>query len=357
MKVAIIPFYSTQLNNVFFCEDELSNRDGAREPFIQLKSYLELCDLIVNTVDILNVGDADKIVFFNLELKYLVEAFFSGKLKNSIYISFEPPVVRSLHKPENLKLIAKVFGRTLTWQDDLIACYKFKKFYFPMPRRNNNVKEIPFSDKKLITTIVGFKHSKSPNELYSHRIEAIRFLEKKYPDSFEFYGVGWDEDIYPNYKGSVDNKLEKLSEYKFSICYENECKINGLISEKIFDCFYAGVIPIFWGADNIQEYIPEECYIDKRDFKNYGVLCDYLENMSETIYSKRVAAIEAYLSSSNFSMHSSKSFANTIYNAIEQIDAEPVGVYDFLKLIIHIVMDKLNRFFSRKLSGILGFRW
>ncbi|MDD2698437.1 MAG: glycosyltransferase family 10 [Arcobacteraceae bacterium] len=75
-----------------------------------------------------------------------------------------------------------------------------------------------------------------------------------------------------SYIGKVDAKLEVLKNFKFTLCYENECDIAGLISEKIFDCFYARTIPIFWGASNVESYFPKDTYIDKRNFNSYKEL-------------------------------------------------------------------------------------
>lgn len=54
------------------------------------------------------------------------------------------------------------------------------------------------------------------------------------------------------YGGEVFSKHDTLSKYKFSVCFENGKNLSGFITEKIFDCFSAGTIPIYWGADNIE---------------------------------------------------------------------------------------------------------
>lgn len=50
---------------------------------------------------------------------------------------------------------------------------------------------------------------------------------------------------------------------------------------RIFDCFFAGCIPIYWGADNVNAHIPEGCFIDKREFDSYE---EYIKNMSDKDY-------------------------------------------------------------------------
>jgi hypothetical protein len=61
--------------------------------------------------------------------------------------------------------------------------------------------------------------------------------------------------------------------------------MDGYITEKIIDCFYSGVIPIYRGGDDVVQWIPKECYIDLRDFKDAEDLSNYLLKM--TVEEKR----------------------------------------------------------------------
>ncbi len=49
-----------------------------------------------------------------------------------------------------------------------------------------------------------------------------------------------------------DNKLEYLNQFKFNICPENS-NSPGYVTEKIFDAFASGSIPIYYGSDNNPE--------------------------------------------------------------------------------------------------------
>ena len=189
MKISLIPFYSSYLNNNIFDSVKLNARDGVLEPYIKLKEFFESKNNEINTVDITPIKEADFIIFFDLNLKYILQTFVSNKLHKSIYIPFEPPVVRELHKPESLRWISKLFDAVLTWQDDLVDNQKFFKFYFPMPSQPIEHEKINFHDKKYITTIVGYKQSNKPNELYSKRMEAIRYFESKYDNFLELDGI------------------------------------------------------------------------------------------------------------------------------------------------------------------------
>jgi len=56
-------------------------------------------------------------------------------------------------------------------------------------------------------------------------------------------------DVYGHGYKSVENKLEALKDYQYSIVIENE-KTPGFFTEKVIDCFMTGTIPIYWG-DNV----------------------------------------------------------------------------------------------------------
>ena len=47
---------------------------------------------------------------------------------------------------------------------------------------------------------------------------------------------------------------EYISRYKFMICFENTSQKN-YITEKLFNAYYGGAIPIYWGCSNVNDYI------------------------------------------------------------------------------------------------------
>ncbi len=49
----------------------------------------------------------------------------------------------------------------------------------------------------------------------------------------------------------VDNKIEWLKSYKFNICFENS-SYPGYLTEKLFEAFAAGCIPIYWGDTSLR---------------------------------------------------------------------------------------------------------
>lgn len=117
---------------------------------------------------------------------------------------------------------------------------------------------------------------------------------------------------YPSYRGAVEMKSDVLKQYKFSICYENCRDIKGYITEKIFDSFFSGCVPIYWGASNVTDHIPETCFIDRRKFDTYEQLYQYISSMDKERYLNYISAIENFLMSEKGYPFSTDCFIQTL---------------------------------------------
>jgi hypothetical protein len=181
------------------------------------------------------------------------------------------------------------------------------------------------------------------SDLYVERINTIRWYEKHAPDKFGLYGMGWGKPTptfnflgkakrpfirlgsrlfgykpFPSYKGEVRDKGEIMRRSKFSYCYENNRGISNYITEKIFDCFLSGCVPIYWGADNVQDYIPVDCFIDRRDFKDSAAVHEFLLSVSPKDYARYQSNIVRFLNSESATMFSSEFFVSTIAGHVSQ---------------------------------------
>ncbi|MDN5130741.1 glycosyltransferase family 10 domain-containing protein [Aliarcobacter butzleri] len=339
-KVGIWNYYeSLNKENYLLFNKSSGIGDNLLEPFNKLYVEGKRYDIDFMTLDMVdNFSTLDSVFFFdfpNMSNKY-VKKVFSSNIKKYL-ILFESELI----KPDNWDLKKhKYFNKIFTWKDDIIDNKKYFKFNFAQEIPNKINKDLS-KKKKLCTLIAGNKKVNHSLELYSKRVEAIRWFEKNYPKDFDFYGMGWDEYTpankyirygfrklklsklfqllkpnFPSYKGKVDSKKEVLEKYKFAICYENAKDISGYITEKIFDCFFAGCIPIYWGADNIIKHIPKECFIDKRKFDSYEEIYKYIKNMSDVEYIKYLDNIENFLNSEKAYKFSSECFAKTLIGTI-----------------------------------------
>lgn len=256
--------------------------------------------------------EVSKIVFWNIGQKFKKLDLSRLPKEKLLLFMWEPPTVQKhLYTPK----VQQQFSKIYTWDDDLVDNVRVFKFYYPvlLPMIEGRPS---FEQKKLCTLINSNRQSRHPQELYSARREVIEFFEKKKSGDFEFYGWGWEKEKYTNYRGSPIQKIDALKNYRFCICYENIEGKKGYVTEKIFDCFSAGCVPIYWGASNIETYIPANCFIDRRKFKDLEELYAFLKKMPKQEYEKYIANISAWLKTDQAALFSQENFAKIFAEAV-----------------------------------------
>ncbi|QWD76424.1 hypothetical protein ICV32_01760 [Polynucleobacter sp. MWH-UH24A] len=150
----------------------------------------------------------------------------------------------------------------------------------------------------------------------------------------DIYGNGWDKTSYFKnskemmnvikkcYKGvingGVKQKLETISKYKFCICYEN-IKLNGYITEKIFDAIQSRVIPVYSGAPDIENYVWPCSFINADKFSDVKALVTYINSLSLETCEQILHCGERYLNSDDYSKLSSKNLAKKFINKLKAL--------------------------------------
>jgi hypothetical protein len=214
-----------------------------------------------------------------------------------------------------LPRIRQCFSRVYTWNDSLVDGKTHFKFHYPvLTAMTQDI--VPFEEKKLCTLVASNLKSRFENELYSERKKAIFFFEQIEERGFEFYGRRWDPAEYKSYRGTIDDKIGTIKNYRFNICYENTKDTPGYITEKIFDCFAAGTIPIYWGASNIEEYIPKDCFIDRNAFSSMEELYAFMKGISKEDYEGYLTRIRSFLASEAAKKFSLDQLAESFYRAV-----------------------------------------
>jgi len=323
-------------NNLIFdrYQKKIHIRDNALDKYYAIYDLFKANGYDIATDDINSIDSSDIVIYMDMpKVK---------PLKKNIDKSYIVLIESPLFKSDNyIKSNHRYFKKIFTWDDNLVDNKKYFKinYSFTIP------KSIPkrINKKKLCCLIVANKSSSYPNELYSERKKIIKWFEENHPNDFTLYGVGWNEyffkgsifirlfnrlhfvkrimfkffgEEYPSYGGKVVNKFQTMQGYKFAIAYENIKDVSGYITEKIMDPFFAGCISIYWGADNILEYVPKNCFIDKRDFASNDALYDYIKNMDDETYFSYLTNIENFLKSEEADKFRVEIFAKTLFSEI-----------------------------------------
>jgi hypothetical protein len=165
-------------------------------------------------------------------------------------------------------------------------------------------------------------------QLHDKRLNMIEFFSKE--KSLDIYGGGWGnyghlprkwrkhlEAVTLNDKGPIDSKLTILNQYQFAICFENT-SLPGYVTEKIIDCIVAGIIPIYMGAPDIQDYVPRGCYIDAGEFSKLEDLDQFLKKITGEQAARIIEAGEKFLNSPQGQSHSYEYFSKWIINLVKK---------------------------------------
>lgn len=166
--------------------------------------------------------------------------------------------------------------------------------------------------------------------LYRARLRAIEYFSRR--GGFRLYGRGWDQPsagisaadqhaARKVYAGAIAPgalpKREVLNGYRFAICFEN-CVFPGYVTEKLFDCFLAGCVPVYWGAPDITDFVPEQTFIDFRHFGSLAELDRCLRDLPAAEAQRYLDAARDFLASPEFDRFDAARLAQEMADILEQ---------------------------------------
>jgi hypothetical protein len=141
-------------------------------------------------------------------------------------------------------------------------------------------------------------------------IELRKFIWK--PQNIKVKGLRYFFRNQTNYKGSVENKINTMEKYRIAVVIENSLSY---VSEKIFDSFSAGCIPVYVGPDLTKCKIPRNLYIQAKPSK--GSIMWAIEAAQKMDYPKWFNELEEWLRSDECKTEwSEESFIIRLKNAI-----------------------------------------
>jgi hypothetical protein len=250
------------------------------------------------------------------------------------------PESKEIFPQNDLNKLKKKYTKIFCQYDDYVDNKKIFKINYPFVI-NNNLNE-SVEERQLLSCMISSNKSqkhKTENDLYNRRFEVIKFAEDNNINSFNLYGMDWDlpfkksgifgriinfknkllnkKIFLNNYKGILKKKSHILKKTKFSFCIEN-ASINGYLSDPIFDSFNNGCVPIYLGAKNIDNHIPENTYIDFRKFKNIESIFSYIGKFNSEEFEQIQVNIKNFINSDKINDFNEKGFTSKIIDHLKQ---------------------------------------
>ena len=338
VRVYLDPFTRHFHGNALFDPRSRFNRDNALRPWFRLKERLAEHGVPIETGDYLvgadrraaNKRGANVYVSYGIHDGYQSLVGREDVLLNAFYL-FEVVVVDPVMYRATPEL-ARHFRTIYSWtSSDRLRAFvpnvpDVKPFRIPMPFDAVIEPYWSRTDRRGIILVNSNKRAALPDgELYTERLRALKHFSAR--GDIDLWGRLWEnglgdmeaefgDAVRRSLRGPVDDKYEAMSRYRFAICYENMV-LDGWITEKLFDCLYAGVVPIYLGAPDIDDAVDPGCYIDARRFANYDEMQRFLDALSPTEYERLRTAGREYLASEKFRQFSPDAFADRFIADIE----------------------------------------
>lgn len=190
------------------------------------------------------------------------------------------------------------FGQVLTWNDALVDGGRYLKWagawLDARPVFDPDAVMQRFFERRLAMLCAPAGASTHPQELYSHRLRTVRWFENEAPDDFSLYGEDWGES-FPSWRGDTAAGREAFAGHRFAICYEEAQGYTGLLGPALLASLQAGCVPVYGGAPNVGDWLPEDCYLPVAAFATYADLHATLRAMPPATYHGYLRRIAAFL--------------------------------------------------------------
>lgn len=289
-------------DRLFDIDNNELNRDSNLLPAHRLRERALAMGREIHTADWIRSSCSREVEYYSLGLLYDDTSIKKeSSIRFAAALIMEPPVVAPSLYAQLPQFAAKfervyvhnVYGMGYSLKG--VDVRKLRKLYWPIPYRD--ALEPYWSSEGRANRIVAISGNHNPRframEQYSKRIQAMSELARF--GAVDLYGFNWDKwfsreamfwtywrhrsMLLSIYKGRCSSKFEVLSRYNFSLCFENMA-MDGYITEKLFDCLYAGTIPLYLGAPDIETYVPTDVFIDCRQFSTWTEMWERVRSFS-----------------------------------------------------------------------------
>ena len=325
--------------------------DDLMAPWRRMREYLVQRGVAVHTADLME--DADRSGLRTLYVSAGGTRAYRRWVQRadvalSAFIAMECPAV----EPRLYRALPEVqrhFRRVFSWTDtDTLREFtgtpvRTEPFSWPQSYDRVHPGIWERGDRQFLVMINSNKLPRLyAHELYTRRLAAVAFFHGF--GEIDLYGPNWDRMPHrvgrtwipytarrmyralwearqrrwpdPIYlaasrasKGIAKSKAETLSRYRFALCFENQV-LPGWITEKIFDCLFAGTVPVYWGAPDVLDRIPGECFIDMRRFGGFAELREFLHALTPAEVARYREAGRAFVEGERFAPFHTQAFTD-----------------------------------------------
>ncbi len=324
--------YRDYADNSLFKPGEGENGGEFYLPYAKLRERFLAAGIELNTPDV----NAGREIAFELHINCRRQ---DPSARAYVYL-YENPLIRPLNRDRSaLARYAKWFA----WDGELLDDPRAVRLLYP-----NRFARGPWNGpekRPLFCVIVASNKALTvvdPRDQYQARVRLLDWYERNAPADFHLFGRGWDRPAalpgrwgrvrnqlrklfsrlkpssspYATWRGPVADKIELLTRARFCLAHENCRDLPGYVTEKLFDCFRAGCVPVYVGPKEIAELVPADCFVDARAFATPAELDAHLRTIDDAAYLGYQDRIRAFLLSPQAAQFKQDHFVEVIAGEI-----------------------------------------
>ena len=331
MKYASV-YYRDYADNSLFTPGAGENNGEFYLPYAKLRERFLEAGIELNTPDM----NAGRPVEFELHINCRRQ---DPSARAYVYL-YENPLIRPLNRDRDA--LAR-YAKWFTWDGALLDDPRAVRLLYPNRFETegwNGPEKRPLfcvlvASNKALTAV-------DARDQYQARVCILDWYERHAPADFHLYGRGWERSAalpgrwgrvrnqlrkiltrvlpakspYATWRGPVDDKIELLTRARFCLAHENCRDLAGYVTEKLFDSFRAGCVPVYVGPKEIAELVPAGCFIDGRAYETPAALDAFLRIIDDAAYRGYQERIRAFLLSAQAKPFSQDHFADALAQEI-----------------------------------------
>lgn len=150
-----------------------------------------------------------------------------------------------------------------------------------------------------------------------------------------------------NVGGPVRNKLEFISNYKFTFAFEN-ASFPGYVTEKIYEPMFVNSIPIYWGSELINLDFNTKSFINYHDYKSDDEVIERIIQLDQDKYKMAELLHENWFSDNKLNQYLNRELLYNYFNMIFSTRINPVsntikGKVRIFKMKSRIYLSKMKK--------------
>ncbi len=213
---------------------------------------------------------------------------------------------------------------------------------YPYNFSENKCDYLEWNSRDTLVWVSSNNWFRGSDSLSQRRLQDFNYYSKRLSGKIALYGKGWDikspslygpfpvigifhnrknkkyyNNISQYWLGQVENKSETISNYKFCFSYENTDDYPGYVTEKVFDAWIAGCIPVYWG-DSEFEKLYQDLLICPRKIgieNSVEIMRELDQEKAYCVYSK----FKSKLEDGEFTRYSHEYFQDKVLDTAESL--------------------------------------